>query len=122
LAAYWAEPACAKSAPSVATSNCRAITSKWLSTSSPSSASAARKSVGSKQANAVDFADQITDKFTIRIREIRTDNGHEFHAKFHWYVEDQGIRHAYVNRGTPQMIGKVERRHRSDQQKFYQLL
>lgn len=48
--------------------------------------------------------------------------GHEFQAKFHWHVEDLGIRHAYIKRGTPQLNGKVERSHRSDQQEFYQLL
>ena len=62
------------------------------------------------------------EKFPFRIKEIRTDNGHEFQAKFHWHVEDQGIRHAYIKRGTPQLNGKVERSHRSDQQEFYQLL
>jgi len=56
------------------------------------------------------------------IREIRTDNGHEFQAKFHWHVEGLGIRHAYIRKGTPQMNGKVGRSHRSDQQEFYQLL
>ena len=64
----------------------------------------------------------IIEKFPFRIKEIRTDNGHEFQAKFHWHVEDQGIRHAYIKRGTPQLSGKVERSHRSDQQEFYQLL
>ncbi|WP_321325443.1 IS481 family transposase [uncultured Parasphingorhabdus sp.] len=74
------------------------------------------------QANAIDFVDHIIEKFPFRIREIRTDNGHEFQAKFHWHVEDLGIRHAYIKRGTPQLNGKVERSHRSDQQEFYQLL
>jgi len=74
------------------------------------------------QANAIDFANHIIDKFPFRIREIRTDNDHEFQAKFHWHVEDLGIRHAYIKRGTPQLNGKVERSHRSDQQEFYQLL
>lgn len=74
------------------------------------------------QANAIDFADHIIKKFPFRIREIRTDNGHEFQAKFHWHVEDLGIRHAYIKRGTPQLNGKVERSHRSDGQEFYQLL
>jgi transposase InsO family protein len=32
------------------------------------------------------------------------------------------LRHAYIKRGTPQLNGKVERSHRSDQQEFYQLL
>ena len=74
------------------------------------------------QANAIDFVDHIIEKFLFRIKEIRTDNGHVFQAKFHWHVEDQGIRHAYIKRGTPQLNGKVERSHRSDQQEFYQLL
>ena len=74
------------------------------------------------QYTAIDFVDHIIEKFPFRIREIRTDNGHEFQAKFHWHVEDLGIRHAYIKRGTPQLNGKVERSHRSDGQEFYQLL
>jgi hypothetical protein len=45
-----------------------------------------------------------------------------FQAKFHWHVEDLGIRHAYIKRGTPQLNGKVERSHRFDGQEFYELL
>lgn len=74
------------------------------------------------QANAIDFIEHVIEKFPFRIREFRTDNGHEFQAKFHWHVEDKGIRHTYIKRGTPQLNGKVERSHRSDQQEFYQLL
>lgn len=37
------------------------------------------------------------------------------------HVKDLGIRHAYINRGTPQLNGKVERSYRSDGQEFYQL-
>ena len=48
--------------------------------------------------------------------------GTEFPAKFHWQVEDKGIRHAYIKPRSPQLNGKVERSHRSDQQEFYQLL
>lgn len=74
------------------------------------------------QASAINFVDYIIEKFPFGIREIRTDNGHEFQAKFHWHVEDQSIRHVYIKRGTHQLNGKVERSHRSDQQEFYQLL
>lgn len=74
------------------------------------------------QANAIDFVDHVIKKFPFRIKEIRTDNGHEFQAKFHWHVEDQGIRHAYIKPASPQLNGKVERSHRSDEQEFYQLL
>jgi transposase InsO family protein len=74
------------------------------------------------QATAIDFVNHIIDEFPFRVREIRTDNGHEFHAKFHWHVEDIGIRHAYIKPSSPQLNGKVERSHRSDQQEFYQHL
>ena len=74
------------------------------------------------QANAIDFLDYVIKSFPFRIREVRTDNGHEFQAKFHWHVEDQGIRHAYIKPRSPQLNGKVERSHRTDQEEFYQLL
>jgi transposase InsO family protein len=74
------------------------------------------------QANAIAFIDYVIAKFPFRIREVRTDNGHEFQARFHWHVEDQGIRHAYIKPSSPQLNGKVERSHRIDDQEFYQLL
>ena len=74
------------------------------------------------QASAISFIDHVIEKFPFRIREIRTDNGHEFQAKFHWHVEDKGIRHVYIKPSSPQLNGKVERSHRSHQDEFYQLL
>ena len=53
---------------------------------------------------------------------IRTDNGHEFQSKFHWHVEDIGIKHVYIKPGTPRLNGKVERSHKTDDSEFYQLL
>ena len=75
-----------------------------------------------KQANAISFIDYVIAKFPFRIKEVRTDNGHEFQAKFHWHVEDKGIRHASIKPSSPQLNGKVERSHRTDEQEFYQLL
>jgi len=66
--------------------------------------------------------DYVTEKFPFRISAVRTDRGHEFQARFHWHVEDQGIRHLYIKPRTPQLNGKVERSHRTDQTEFYQLL
>ena len=60
--------------------------------------------------------------FPFRINNIRTDNGHEFQAKFHWHVEDLGMKHSYIKPGTRQLNGKVERSHRTDRKEFYQLL
>jgi Integrase core domain len=34
----------------------------------------------------------------------------------------QGIRHAYIKLNSPQLNGKVERSHRTDDEEFYQLL
>ncbi len=74
------------------------------------------------QQNAINFIDHVIKKFPFRIQTVRTDNGHEFQAKFHWHVEDQGIRHVYIKPGTPRLNGKVERSHRTDKEEFYQLL
>jgi transposase InsO family protein len=52
----------------------------------------------------------------------RTDRGHEFQAKFHWHIEDLGMRHQYIKAGIPQLNGKVERSHLTDEREFYQLL
>ena len=53
---------------------------------------------------------------------IRTDNGHEFQTKFHWYIDDLGMQHAYIKPATPRLNGKVERSHLTDQREFYQCL
>lgn len=60
------------------------------------------------QQNAIDFIDYVINKFPFRIQTVRTDNGHEFQSKFHWHVEDQGIRHVYIKPGTPRLNGKVD--------------
>ena len=75
-----------------------------------------------EQKNAKEFIDHITEKFPFRIHTIRTDRGHEFQAQFHWHVEDKGMRHVYIKPRSPQLNGKVERSHRTDQEEFYQLL
>lgn len=74
------------------------------------------------QKNAIELIDHIIDKFPFRIHTIRTDRGHEFQAQFHWHVEDKGMRHVYIKPRSPQLNGKVERSHRTDQEEFYQLL
>ena len=74
------------------------------------------------QQNAIDFINHVIEKFPFRIHTIRTDNGHEFQAKFHWHVEDLGIRHVYIKPRSPRLNGKVERSHGTDEREFYQLL
>ena len=41
---------------------------------------------------------------------------------FHWHVEDIGIRHIYITPRRPNLNGKVERSHATDEREFYQLL
>jgi transposase InsO family protein len=74
------------------------------------------------QGCAIKFMDYVIEKFPFRISTVRTDRGHEFQARFHWHVEDQGIQHVYIKPRTPHLNGKVERSHRTDQAEFYQLL
>lgn len=71
---------------------------------------------------AIKFIDYVIEKFPFRIGTVRTDRGHEFQARFHWHVEDQGIRNVYIKPRSPHLNGKVERSHRTDQTEFYQLL
>ena len=71
---------------------------------------------------AIKFMDYVIAKFPFRISTVRTDRGHEFQVRFHCSVEDQGIQHVYIKPRTPQLNGKVERSHRTDQVEFYQLL
>ena len=74
------------------------------------------------QKNARACVEYVLEKFPFRVQSIRTDRRHEFRAKFHWHVEDKGIRHVYIKPRSPQLNGKVERSHRTDQDEFYQLL
>ena len=43
------------------------------------------------QNNAIDFVNYVIEKFPFRIKMIRTDNGHEFQARFHWHCIEKGI-------------------------------
>jgi transposase InsO family protein len=74
------------------------------------------------QQNAIDLIDYVISKFPFRIQTVRTDNGHEFQAHFHWHLQDLGIRHVYIKLRTPKLNGKVERSHATDDMEFYQLL
>ena len=74
------------------------------------------------QDRAIQFMDYVVDKFPFRISTVRTDQCHEFQARFHWHVEDPGIQHVYIQPRTLQLNGKVERSQKTDQTEFYQLL
>ena len=49
----------------------------------------------------------VIKNFPFRIKIVRTDNGHEFQARFHWYCLDKGIGHVYIKPASPRLNGKV---------------
>ena len=78
------------------------------------------------------FIDVVIKKFPFKIEEIQTDNGFEFtnrlnsnlkkrgeKTKFEKRLEELGIKHKLIKPYTPRHNGKVERRHRKDQERFY---
>ena len=50
---------------------------------------------------AIQFIDYVIEKFPFRINTIRTDRGQEFQAQFHWHVENNGVKHIYINPRSP---------------------
>ena len=66
--------------------------------------------------------DYIIAKFPFRVHTVRTENGHKFQAKFHWYLSDLWINYVYIRPCTPRLNRKVERSHGTDEREFYQPL
>lgn len=79
--------------------------------------------------NAVRFVKNLQQRFPFEIACIQTDNGSEFTSRlqgakepsaFEAYLAQEGIRHKTIAVATPRHNGKVERSHRSDQERFYE--
>ena len=78
--------------------------------------------------NSMHFVGELRKRFPFEIACIQTDNGSEFTSRlqgakhlsaFEIYLADEGIEHKYIKVATPRHNGKVERSHRSDQERFY---
>ena len=78
--------------------------------------------------NSVEFLYQLLERFPFQIGCIQTDNGAEFTSRytgsrhpspFEAELKAYGIQHKLVAPATPRHNGKVERSHRSDQERFY---
>jgi transposase InsO family protein len=78
--------------------------------------------------NSVHFLNQVIDRFPFAIECVQTDNGAEFTSRyrnpghlsaFESALARLGIRHKLIAPATPRHNGKVERSHRSDQERFY---
>jgi transposase InsO family protein len=79
--------------------------------------------------NSVIFVKQLLKRFPFEIGCIQTDNGCEFTSRlqgamhpsaFEAYLAEEGIRHKLIAVATPRHNGKVERSHRTDDERFYQ--
>lgn len=78
--------------------------------------------------NSVRFVRDLLRRFPFEITCIQTDNGSEFTSRlqgatnpsaFESYLAEHGIRHKLIAVATPRHNGKVERSHRSDDERFY---
>jgi transposase InsO family protein len=78
--------------------------------------------------NSVEFLYQVLERFPFEISCIQTDNGAEFTSRytgsrhpsaFEAELAAFRIRHKLIAPATPRHNGKVERSHRSDQERFY---
>jgi len=76
----------------------------------------------------VRFIKELKKCFPFEIECIQTDNGTEFTSKllgatklsaFEEYLASEGIMHKRIAVATPRHNGKVERSHRTDQERFY---
>ena len=78
--------------------------------------------------NSVEFLKQVLDRFPFEIACVQTDNGAEFTSRFQnanhlsafeLALAELGVRHKLIAPATPRHNGKVERSHRTDQERFY---
>lgn len=78
--------------------------------------------------SSVEFLHQLLERFPFEVGCIQTDNGQEFTSRyqgsrhpsaFESELAQLGIRHKLIAPATPRHNGKVERSHRSDQERFY---
>lgn len=79
--------------------------------------------------NSVIFIKQLLKRFPFEIHCIQTDNGSEFTSylqgaknpsAFESYLAKEGIEHKRIAVATPRHNGKVERSHRTDDERFYE--
>lgn len=74
------------------------------------------KSLSSQQAKLVLI--EFRKQYPHQIRVIQTDNGSEFLAVFHQYLEEEGIKHEFIYPNCPRINGVVERFNRTVQNEF----
>ena len=68
--------------------------------------------------NAMKVFQEFQTKCPYPIRKVQTDNGSEFLARFHEYLEKQKIPHIFIYPKSPKINGVVERFNRTIQEEF----
>jgi transposase InsO family protein len=61
---------------------------------------------------------EFQQQYHYRVRKVQTDNGSEFMANFHKYLDEQKIPHIFVYPKSPKVNGVVERFNRTIQEEF----
>ena len=69
--------------------------------------------------SALVFLDEVRRKLPFAIQRNQTDNDSSFGLQFTWHLADLGIHHRRIPPASPEVNGKVERSHKTDQQEFY---
>ena len=68
--------------------------------------------------NAKQVFQEFKNQCPYPVRKVQTDNGSEFLAKFHQYLEEQKIPHIFIYPKSPKINGVVERFNRTIQEEF----
>jgi hypothetical protein len=53
----------------------------------------------------------VAETFPFRIHSVRTDSGHEWGTRFHWYVEDKGIQRQ-TETFSPEQMAQIKKHSR----------
>ncbi|MCI0717871.1 MAG: IS481 family transposase [Acidobacteria bacterium] len=69
--------------------------------------------------SAMAFLEEVRQRLPFAIQRIQTDNDSSFGPQFTWHLADLGIAHRHIPPASPEVNGKVERSHKTDEEEFY---
>lgn len=70
-------------------------------------------------ATTIRFLEVVRDLAPFRLKDMQTDNGHEFGRKVTAWCRTHGIGHVFSHKARPTENGRVERSHRTDEEEFW---
>ncbi|MCL5012033.1 MAG: integrase core domain-containing protein [Patescibacteria group bacterium] len=71
------------------------------------------------QSYAIEAMRILLPQFPFRADFIQTDNGLEFQARFHAYVESLPMQHHHIHKSSPNENAVIERSFRTDEEEFF---